>query len=170
MANRADRSIYYWKWMNSYIHIYLSRIYHSLKLVVIYYWMWSKWFALYVKVWALEKMKECDIQTDRQTDGKCNYISTTYRRSNKWLYIKNLPYGTLGPEGLLHYDTDLHYGTMTLTYIMALWHWLTVWHYCVHLYYAIDLHSVLLRYYQMILIKLNLLHFRLEYMQILIFE
>jgi hypothetical protein len=24
--------------------------------------------------------------------------------------IKNLPYGTLGPEGKWRYDTDLHYG------------------------------------------------------------
>jgi len=33
-----------------------------------------------------------------------------------YLHPINLPYGTLGPEGEWHIDTDLHYGTMTLTY------------------------------------------------------
>jgi len=38
----------------------------------------------------------------------------------KCIFKKNLPYGTLGPEGEWHDYTDLHYDTMTWTYIMAL--------------------------------------------------
>jgi hypothetical protein len=54
------------------------------------------------------------------TINEDNQVSPPTREIIRVPVTKNLPYGTLGPEGLLHYDTDLHYGTMTLTYSMAL--------------------------------------------------